>query len=112
VLAEIVRADSCSERAVRAPAVVSVIMRSAAGDAGKKNPSPPSEALGSVAASGDGSGVIVDARKGIVLTSHTDVSAATELTVLLLDGRLLEVQVLGSDPVTDVAVLRIEPENL
>ena len=59
-----------------------------------------------------GSGVIVDARRGFVLTGYTDGAGSAELSVLLLDGRPLDAQVLGGDATTDVAVLRIEADNL
>ena len=59
-----------------------------------------------------GSGVIVDAERGLVLTNHHVIANATEVSVGLLDGRTLEGKVLGSDPGTDVAVIQIESEGL
>lgn len=59
-----------------------------------------------------GSGVIIDAGRGLVLTNHHVVNRADQITVKLLDGRSLEAEILGSDPDTDVAVVRIEPERL
>lgn len=59
-----------------------------------------------------GSGVIVDAKKGYVLTNSHVIRGADEVSVTLTDGRVVQAQVLGSDPDTDVAVLRIETNNL
>lgn len=59
-----------------------------------------------------GSGVIVDAERGLVLTNHHVIANATEVSVGLFDGRILQGKVLGSDPGTDVAVIEIMAEDL
>lgn len=59
-----------------------------------------------------GSGVIVDAKEGLVLTNNHVIQRADEITVSLLDGRSFQAEVVGSDPATDVAVIRIPSENL
>jgi len=59
-----------------------------------------------------GSGVVVDARKGYVLTNHHVIANADEIAVTLHDGRILEAVVVGSDPDTDVAVIKIPPDRL
>lgn len=61
---------------------------------------------------GLGSGVIVDARQGYVITNHHVIAQADDITVKLNDGREFEAQLIGSDEGTDVAVVRIPPENL
>jgi len=59
-----------------------------------------------------GSGVIVDARSGYVMTNHHVIRDAQEIIVTLKDRRQLKAQLVGSDPGTDIAVLRIEPQSL
>lgn len=59
-----------------------------------------------------GSGVIVDAGRGLVLTNHHVIEGADEVQVTLADGRTLEAEFLGSDPDTDVALMRIPAEDL
>lgn len=58
-----------------------------------------------------GSGVIVSG-EGYILTNHHVVANADEIIVLLADGREAEAQVVGSDPETDLAVLRIALKDL
>ncbi len=59
-----------------------------------------------------GSGVIVDARGGYVLTNHHVVKDADEILVTLKDRRALKAELIGSDPQTDIAVLRVEAPDL
>ncbi|MFT3897202.1 MAG: trypsin-like peptidase domain-containing protein [Thermomonas sp.] len=59
-----------------------------------------------------GSGVIVDAAKGYVLTNHHVIEGADSVSVTLSDGRTLKAEFLGSDPDTDVALMRIPAQNL
>lgn len=59
---------------------------------------------------GEGSGVIVS-ENGYILTNNHVVENATEVTVSLQDGRLLDAVVVGTDPQTDVAVLKVESEE-
>lgn len=59
-----------------------------------------------------GSGVIVDAEQGLVLTNNHVVEAADGIAVTLADGRTLDGELIGADPDTDVAVVRIPAENL
>ena len=58
-----------------------------------------------------GSGVLVSP-EGIILTNHHVISDASDIEVALADGRKLKAQVIGSDPETDIAVLKIEAKNL
>ena len=59
-----------------------------------------------------GSGVIIDAAKGYVLTNHHVIENADDVSVTLADGRTLKAEFLGSDRDTDVALIRIPAENL
>ncbi len=59
-----------------------------------------------------GSGVIVDADKGYVITNHHVVDKADEIIVTLKDRRRFKAKLIGSDPGTDIALLEIEAENL
>jgi Do/DeqQ family serine protease len=59
-----------------------------------------------------GSGVIVDAGNGYVLTNHHVVANADEITVTLNDGRVLPAKLVGSDQQVDLAVLQVGAENL
>ncbi len=59
-----------------------------------------------------GSGVIVDAKKGYVLTNHHVIDRANQISVTLADGRVLEAELVGSDPETDIAVIRVPADNL
>ena len=59
-----------------------------------------------------GSGVIVDAAKGYVLTNNHVVGGADDITVTLQDGRNFKARLIGTDPATDVAVVQIPAQNL
>ena len=59
-----------------------------------------------------GSGVVVDAEAGYVLTNHHVIAQADEITVAFNDGRELSAEIVGSDPETDIAVLQVDSENL
>lgn len=59
-----------------------------------------------------GSGVIVDAQNGYILTNNHVIAKANEITVRLNDGRTLSAEVVGTDPESDVAVLKIDADNL
>ena len=58
-----------------------------------------------------GSGVVVDG-SGLVVTNHHVIDGAGEIRVQLGDGRIAEPQLIGTDPETDLALLRIALENL
>ncbi|WP_026187065.1 Do family serine endopeptidase [Ensifer sp. BR816] len=59
-----------------------------------------------------GSGVIVDAGKGYILTNHHVVADAGEIAVTLKDRRRFTAELVGSDEATDIALLRIEAKRL
>ena len=59
-----------------------------------------------------GSGVIVDAAKGYVLTNNHVVGGADDIRVTLQDGRSFKGKLIGTDPDTDVAVVQIPADHL
>ena len=61
--------------------------------------------------SGLGSGVIVS-EDGFIVTNHHVINEAEDLEVGLFDGRVLEATVVGSDPESDLAVIRIDASGL
>ncbi len=58
-----------------------------------------------------GSGVIIS-KHGYILTNHHVVAGASEIQVALLDGRIAQASIVGTDPDTDIAVLHIKLDNL
>lgn len=59
-----------------------------------------------------GSGVVVDARLGYVITNHHVVDKAEEITVTLRDGRALAATLVGTDPEADIAVVQVPAQDL
>ncbi|MDP8984316.1 MAG: DegQ family serine endoprotease [Pseudomonadota bacterium] len=59
-----------------------------------------------------GSGVIVDAKNGYIITNHHVVENASEITITLLDNRSFAAKVIGSDEGADIAVLQAKQPNL
>ena len=59
-----------------------------------------------------GSGVIINADEGYVLTNHHVINNADEITVTLSDGREFTAELIGSDEGTDVALLQVDADNL
>jgi serine protease DegQ len=59
-----------------------------------------------------GSGVIVDAGEGYVLTNNHVIQGADDIAVTLQDGRSLAAELVGTDPDTDLAVIRIPSEDI
>jgi serine protease Do/serine protease DegQ len=59
-----------------------------------------------------GSGVIVDAEHGYILTNHHVVADADKIQVSLLNEETLDAEVIGSDAPTDIAVLKVDPAGL
>ena len=59
-----------------------------------------------------GSGVIIDANRGLVITNHHVIAQARRVVITLQDRRTFDAEFLGSDPTTDIALLRIDADNL
>ena len=60
---------------------------------------------------GKGSGFIVDGEEGYILTNNHVVAGADTITVTLLDGRILEAELIGSDPTFDLAVIQVQVDG-
>ncbi len=86
------------------PAVVQVttLSQSSGPTSGDSDPKPISS----------GSGVIVDAAQGIIITNNHVVEGGGKYTVDLFDGRLFDAVLIGTDKATDLAVLKIEATGL
>jgi serine protease DegQ len=59
-----------------------------------------------------GSGVIIDAQQGLIFTNNHVIDGADDILVTLADGREAPAKRVGSDPGTDVAVIKVQAENL
>jgi len=59
-----------------------------------------------------GSGVVVDARQGFIVTNNHVVERADEISITLADGRVMVAELVGTDPRVDLAVLKVAPEAL
>lgn len=96
-----------------APAVVSITAEKIVRASEQRMPFPfgPQQAPRDRRSSGAGSGVIV-AAEGFVVTNHHVIDGAEDVDVHLADGRSFEAEIVGSDAKTDVAVLRIDGEDL
>ena len=98
------------------PAVVSVQVQGAATvmpDAPGAQPAIPGMPRGPQQFEGLGSGVIIDAAKGYVLTNNHVISQANKISVQLNDGREFDAKLIGGDEQSDIALLQLQhPQNL
>ena len=58
-----------------------------------------------------GSGVIIDGNRGFILTNKHVIIKSSTITVTLKDGREFKAKIIGADPDSDLAVLRISPNR-
>jgi serine protease Do len=58
-----------------------------------------------------GSGFVLDAEEGIVITNNHVIADADEITVNFNDGKSLDAEIVGRDPKTDIAVLKVDPKK-
>lgn len=72
----------------------------------------PDAPRGSREVASAGSGVIVDAARGYILTNHHVVEGADEIQISLIDGKILDAEIVGSDAATDIALIKVDAENL
>ena len=63
-------------------------------------------------ATGAGSGVIIDAEQGYIITNHHVVEGASNISIQLSDQRVIEASLIGSDQATDIALLQITGDDL
>ncbi len=59
-----------------------------------------------------GSGVIINAEQGLVVSNYHVIKGADEINIGLTDGRNLKAMLIGSDPDADLALLKIKADNL
>ena len=90
------------ERSLPAVVQVTTLGRSVGPRSGDNEPQPLAT----------GSGVILDAAAGILVTNNHVVEGGSKFTVDMLDGRLFDATLIGADKATDIAVLRIEATGL
>jgi serine protease Do/serine protease DegQ len=72
----------------------------------------PDAPSGSREVASAGSGVIVDARRGYILTNHHVVENADEIQISLINGDIHDAEVIGSDAATDIALIKVDAEGL
>ena len=106
------------------PAVVNIATRGIMPESGAHDPlrddpfynrffhSPPGRGPDEQPFANAGSGVIVDARRGYILTNAHVVDHATGITVTLEDGRSVKASLVGTDPPSDIAVVKIDARGL
>lgn len=90
------------EQALPAVVQVTTLGQSEGPSSGDNEPSPISS----------GSGAIIDAREGIVVTNNHVVEGGRKFTVDMTDGRIFDAVLLGVDKATDLAVLKIEAPSV
>ncbi len=61
---------------------------------------------------GLGSGVIINSSKGLIITNNHVIAKATDIKVKLMDGREFKAEIVGTDPATDIAIIKINAKNL
>jgi S1-C subfamily serine protease len=96
------------------PAVVGISIKSRApdGNAQQRKPRDAKPAAVDQQARAAGSGVVIDAGQGLIITNNHVIDRAEEITVQLADGRELAAKLVGGDPDTDIAVMKVPAENL
>jgi Do/DeqQ family serine protease len=106
------------------PAVVTIATRGVMPDSGTNDPlhddpfynrflhNLPGQGSGEEPFAAAGSGVVVDARRGYILTNAHVVDHATSITVTLQDGRNLKARIIGTDAPSDIAVVKVDAHGL
>jgi S1-C subfamily serine protease len=100
------------------PAVVSILVKSHAQQGldsaarNRRDERRPTDVAAERYESRAGSGVVFDGARGFIITNNHVVDRADKTTVILHDGRQLEATIVGTDPATDVAVIKVQPNDL
>jgi serine protease DegQ len=100
------------------PAVVSILVRthavretrSTAQD--RRDGRRPSDIASDRISGRAGSGVVFDGGRGFIVTNNHVIDRAESIKVMLADGRTLPAALVGADPKTDIAVIKVEPDRL
>lgn len=79
---------------------------------GKSGGAPSPRSGGNDRREGTGSGAVINAREGLIVTNAHVVDGGSRFEVQFSDGRTLEAQLVGKDDATDIALLRIAPAGL
>jgi len=90
------------EQALPAVVQVTTLGQSEGPSSGDNEPRPISS----------GSGAIIDAREGIIVTNNHVVEGGRKFTVDMIDGRIFDAVLIGTDKATDLAVLKIEAPSV
>ncbi|GIR92417.1 MAG: hypothetical protein CM15mP93_06040 [Thiotrichaceae bacterium] len=56
--------------------------------------------------------MIIDSSKGLIITNNHVIAKATDIKVKLMDGREFKAEIVGTDPATDIAIIKINAKNL
>ena len=96
------------------PTVVRVVRFTNPGvsNSAKGTPSPSSSGGNLDRREGAGSGAVVNAREGLIVTNAHVVDGGSRIEVQFSDGRVLAAQLVGKDDATDIALLRVAPAGL
>jgi len=95
------------------PAVVSILVKSRAESAAsQRRTAKGAEAAADRQTRRAGSGVVFDGHQGLILTNNHVIDKADEIVVTLGDGRELVGKLIGGDPDTDIAVIKVSADNL
>ncbi len=105
------------------PAVVNIATRGTVAERGQRNPlledpffrrffDVPEQGPRQRQFQSAGSGVVVDAKQGLIVTNAHVVENATEITVTTIDGRDFKATVVGADAAADVAVVKVKDAKL
>jgi S1-C subfamily serine protease len=89
------------------PAVVSIETRFRAPQDAKNRRRDTRDAPGNV-----GSGVVFDAKRGLIVTNNHVIDRADDITVTFTDGRVFKAKRVGTDPEFDLAVISIDTDNI